>query len=166
MKKILCTLILLVCSTLIISANTSYWTDSNGNYVSDEEVAEQLGNSIMDGATEIAKQMLPVYEKLKTCSEASNEHFTIYGLENNKCHFKYVNYDCYLPMNITARYVQESIKGVKEIFNGNLSTSSSETQYIDSILKNQEYCSQGKMEVEFEFEVVDENNQPIEFTFE
>ena len=162
MKKFLYLLILIASSTLIIYANNSYWTDSNGNYVSDEEVAEQLGNSIMDGATEIAKQMLPVYEKLKTCSEASNEYFTIYGLENNKCHFKYVNYDCYLPMNITARYAQESIKGVREVFNGNLSTNSSNAQYIDSILKNEEYCSQGGME----FEVVDENNQQIEFTFE
>ena len=152
MKKILCTFVLLVCSTLTISANTSYWTDANGNYVSDEEVTEQLGNSIMDGATRMANQMLPIYEKLKTCSKANNEYFEIFGIENKKCHFQYVNYNCYLPMDITIQYSNNAIKSMKNILlKGNLSTSSPEALFIDSILKNQQYCNTEEMEYVIEY---------------
>lgn len=95
----------------------------------------------VDDATAIAKQMLPIWQKLYTCSPAGNDFVKIYGINNNKCHFKYVNYDCNTPMDVTKKYAQNSIKGCNNlIHNGNFSTRTNtpEAKYNEWVHNN--YC--------------------------
>ena len=44
-------------------------------------------------------------------------------MENYKCHFKYVNYDCHAPVEITRKVAQNPRKASLDIINnGNFST--------------------------------------------
>lgn len=74
----------------------------------------------------------------------NSDYFQIYGFENNKCHFKYVYYDCYAPIDITRKVAQNSRKGALDIINnGNFSTSANtpESKYNEAFFNNKAYCS-------------------------
>ena len=152
MKKIgFIILFLSVISGTLVIASNSGWKDEYGNSVSEEQVFNTMENHFVNEAKNMAKQMLPIYQKLATCTPAKNEYFQIFGLNNNKCHFKYVDYDCYVPSDVYKKYSENAIKSSKDAMNGYISTESSETKYIDSILKNKTYCSYN-MTLEIEYE--------------
>lgn len=95
----------------------------------------------VDDATSMAKQMIPVWQKLYTCSPVNNDFVKIYGINNNKCHFKYINYDCNAPLDVTKKYAHNSIKGCNDLIHkGNFSTSPNtpEAKYNEWVHNN--YC--------------------------
>ena len=101
-------------------------------------------DEFIDYAIDMAKKMLPIYSKLETCTIVNSEYFQIFGIENNKCHFKYVNYDCYAPIEITRKVARNSQKAALDtIYNGNFSTHATtpEAKYNEAFYNNKMYCS-------------------------
>ena len=135
-----------------------HWTDENGNIAPDEEVANLIGNSFMDGLKEQAKENLPIYNKLKTCLPANGKYFQIIGKENNLCHFKVVDYDCLIPLNIAKEYAELGITSIQEILKGNFSTKSAEAVKMNEILSNADYCS---YKMNFSVTMYDENGNEV-----
>jgi len=145
----------------ICFAENSHWINEKGEEVSDEQVADFISNNIMEGATEQAKEMQPVYESMKTCTPAESQYLQVFGIENNLCHFKYVDYNCLVPLNIAEEYADLGLKSVQEIFNGNLNTQSEESIKIQEILSDKDYCSY-KMTWTVTMEDEDGNEVPVE----
>ena len=101
-------------------------------------------DDVINNITNMARNALPIYNKLESCSPINSDYFQIYGFENNKCHFKYVYYDCYAPIEITRKVAQNSRKGALDIINnGNFSTSANtpESKYNEAFFNNKAYCS-------------------------
>ncbi|MCM1002931.1 MAG: hypothetical protein NC408_01160 [Candidatus Gastranaerophilales bacterium] len=116
---------------IVLFACNSVFADDFMMGISDEAIANN------------AKMMMPVYQKLYTCTPASNEYFKIYGQNNGVCRFKNMGYDCKVPMEKAKKYSVSAVKGARDIINGNYSTSlnTPESKYIDIIHKT--YCSGG-----------------------
>ena len=107
-------------------------------------ITSAKADEFIDYAVNMAKKMLPIYNKLETCTPINSDYFQIYGLENNKCHFKYVNYDCYAPIEITRNVARNSRKGSIDIINnGNFSTRAitAEAKYNEDFYNNKMYCT-------------------------
>ena len=101
-------------------------------------------SEFLDYVIDMAKKTLPIYDKLETCTPIKSDYYQIYGMENYKCHFKYVNYDCYAPVEITRKVAQNSRKASLDIINnGNFSTRATtpETKYNEAFYNNKMYCS-------------------------
>lgn len=100
--------------------------------------------SFMNDVSNLARKMLPTYRSLSTCTPAENEYFKVYGKFGDKCHFKYVNYDCYVPMSVAQQVSKNSVKGAQDAINGTFSTRAitPEAKYNESILNNRNYCKQ------------------------
>ena len=117
------------------------WVDENGNVTSDKEVADFMEANISNEAKKIAAEMQPVYENMKNCASAESEYLHILGKENELCHFKYVDYDCFVPFDIAEEYAELGLKSMQEMAKGNISTESPEAKRMQEILSNKEYCS-------------------------
>ena len=117
------------------------WVDENNNTVSDKEVADFMGANINSKVKKIAMEMQTVYESMKSCSSAESEDFHVLGKENELCHFKYVDYDCLVPLDIAKEYAELGLKSVQEMARGNISTKSYEAKRMQEILSNKDYCS-------------------------
>lgn len=102
----------------------------------------------------LVKKLQPGYRKLMTCSPVSIEDasFRVYGESGNKCHVKFCQYDCFLPMDVTRKYAEVSLKGAADFLNG-VSTTTSQSNYAQSVLKNPTYCKDTGIQwtVEYEF---------------
>ncbi len=144
MKRVLVLLVsLFYCSAGSIFADqTGQWYDQNGRPVSDREVGEAFSQSFMQGALEQVNLLTPVFEKLKTCTPVSGNYVNVYGKKGGKCHFSYASYDCHVPMDVAQNFSNNVLKSLQSIKNGNFSTSSTseESEYLESILSNQTYC--------------------------
>lgn len=136
-KKILLFLIL----SLFLSLSC-YVLAENREQHSSADIEEAWDSIIKVGAADSARVLLPVYQKLLTCTSANTQDFVIYGKELNKCHFKYVNYDCMMPMDVTRKYAQASIKVSREAIAGNFDMSSEDVLFVNSLLENQSFCKQ------------------------
>lgn len=105
-------------------------------------VADEFLPGISDEALiNNAKLMIPVFQKLYTCTPATTQYFKIYGLNNGYCRFKPVGYNCRVPMNATKKYSSSAIKGAREVINGNFSTEpdTPESRFIEYVHKT--YCT-------------------------
>ena len=143
MKKILVLLVSLFCSVGVIFAsdmNFGQWYDQDGKLVSDREIGKAFSKAFMQGAVDQAETLMPIYEMMKTCSPVQGDVITVFGKTNGKCHFSYASYDCYVPMNVAQNFSSNALKSLQNLKDGNFSTSSSESQYIESILNNTTYC--------------------------
>ncbi len=155
MKK---SLLLIMCALMLGSSvlANGQWRDENGNPVSDKEVTDALSQGIMQGVTDMAKKIRPGYSKLMTCSPVSIDEagFRVYGMSGNNCHFKYCQYDCVLPMDITRKYAEASLKGVEDALNGNFSTTAKtpHAKYVQSVLENPSYCKNTGLQWTIEYE--------------
>ena len=118
-----------------------HWVNENGEAVSDKEVADFIFDNITEMFEEQAKEMQPVYENLKTCLPIQSQYFDILGIENDLCHFKYVDYDCLVPLNIAEEYANLGLKSVAEMMKGHINTESPENVRIQEILSDKDYCS-------------------------
>ena len=139
--KNLCLFLFVALSPHVCLGENFHWMDEKGQEVSDQEVADSFAQSIMDVATEIARKMQPVYKNLMTCLPIEEQEFQVVGMENDLCHFKYVNYDCFVPLNIAEEYAKLGLSSVQEVLKGNLSTQSPESSGMQEILSNKDYCS-------------------------
>ena len=88
----------------------------------------------------MAKQMLPVYENMKTCSPSKNQYLEVFGMENDLCHFKYIDYYCYVPLSVAEEYAKLGIKFMRKFFTGDGNNDSPENVRIVEILSNPDYC--------------------------
>jgi len=113
----------------ILCVNAEAWQDT-------------FAENVLNGAAQEAKRAEPVYKSMQTCTPASIDWLEVYGIESNKCHWKYVSYDCYTPMNVTTEYAQNALGSLKKIYSGTLSANTREAQYTQSILNNTLYCKQ------------------------
>ncbi len=134
MKKIACISFSIITTMLLISS----FVFANDN------------NDIVD------KQM-QFYKNLKDCTKgeyhlggttfsyAGNNYnvkmfYTIYGIENNKCHFREVlgaqDMNCYLPMDMTKKYADEGIKTLQASITKGMGYS----KYINQISNDTNYC--------------------------
>ena len=150
----------------ICFGENSHWVNENGEEVSDEEVGEFLEKNMVDAFKQQAIEMQPVYENLRTCLPIESRYFHIIGIENSFCHFKYVDYDCVVPLNIAEEYAELGLKSVKEMINGNVNTEAPENIRIQEILSDENYCSY-KMTWSVTMEDENGNEVPVEgMTFE
>lgn len=139
----------------------SSWVDENGNPVSDEEVADFMKTTISSEAKKMAAEMQPVYENMKNCALAESEYLHILGKENELCHFKYVDYDCLVPLDIAEEYAELGLKSVQGLAKGNISTESPEARRMQEILSDEDYCSY-EMTWTVTMEDEDGNEVPVE----
>ena len=64
MNKLFLSAFILMFSSVCFAENF-HWVDENGNEVSDQEVADFIGNNFMDSAKEQAKEICPYMRNLK-----------------------------------------------------------------------------------------------------
>lgn len=140
------------------------WVDEKGKAVSDKEVADFIASNINDEAKKMAIEIQPVYENMKNCSPAKSEYLHILGKENELCHFKYVDYDCFVPLNIAEEYAELGIKSVQAMLEGHVSTESPEAKRMQEILSNNDYCSY-EMTWTATMKDADGNEVPVEGVF-
>ena len=160
MKKAFFILFFALLPNLCLGENF-HWINEDGNVVPDEEVANLIGNNIMDGLKEQATEYLPIYHKLKSCLPVKGKYIQIIGLENDLCHFKFVDYNCHMPLNIAKEYAELGITSIQEILKGNFSTRSAEAVKMNEILSNHDYCS-SKTSWTVTIEDEDGNEVPVE----
>ena len=130
-----------ILTPMICIGEETHWVNENGETVSGEDVADFIFDNTIKMFEEQAREMQPVYEKLKTCLPIQNQYFHIIGIENDLCHFKYVDYDCFVPLNIAEEYAELGLKSGTEMINGHVNTESRENIRIKEILSNKDYCS-------------------------
>ena len=91
-------------------------------------------------------QQIKYYNNLATCTPSNFSigylgTYTIYGVENNKCHIREslggVNINCFLPGSVARRYAQEGINMLKASMKNGVSYSA----YINQITNDSAYCS-------------------------
>ena len=91
-------------------------------------------------------QQIKFYNNLTTCIPGNFSigylgTYTIYGVENNKCHIREslggLNINCYLPKSIAKRYAHEGINMLNASMNNGVSYSA----YINQINNDRTYCS-------------------------
>ena len=140
MNKLFLSAFILMFSSVCFAENF-HWVDESGNEVSDQEVADFIGNNFMNSAKEQAKENLPIYEKLKNCLPAKGNYIQVLGLKDSLCHFKFVDYDCYFPQEVAQKYAELGIKSAYEILNGIFSTETDEAVKMEQIISNKDYCS-------------------------
>ncbi len=96
-------------------------------------------NANEDPMAEMASYMLPVYRDLYNCKQSANDYLQVYGLENNKCHFRESFFECHVPMDITQKFAKMNIDWLT---NKNRKyerdNSSPEAKFSEYVLNN--YC--------------------------
>ena len=130
----------------IIFMSISFEAKAQDRVFANQEMVKALSQAVMKQVTQMAIQMRPVYEKLKTCTPAENNYIAVYGLEEDLCHFKYVNYDCYVPLDIAEKYATSSLQSLDEILNSDTmpSKESINARYAEEVLFNKTYCKEDK----------------------
>ena len=142
MKNLLLTLFISIAFCVSANADELKISDSSTPPVNDKDIGQVMSNAIMDDMSERAKKSAEAYKNMKSCMPAQTDWLDVYGFKGDKCHIRYVNYNCYLPMNITKQYADASLK-ILDSQNGsfNEDKESAEFKFIDGILNNKMYCS-------------------------
>lgn len=136
------------------------WSDEKASVLPDEDVADAFADEFIKGAQEVALSLKPVYEKMQTCQEAESDYLKVFGMQDNLCHFRYTDFDCLVPLETAKEFADLGLKGIEEVFKGNLSTQPTETNSVHNILSNKDYCTLEMPEPSFS--VTDENGYEIE----
>lgn len=140
MKKMFLFLFLLLMPNLCYSEET-YMADEQNTEVSYDETSEAVESAISYEFLMMAKKMTPAYENLKRCKPTINEYIQIEGIKNELCHFKYVNYDCVVPMGVAKEYGELGLRFMRKFFNGNYGVDTPENARIQKILSDPNYCT-------------------------
>ena len=106
---------------------------------------------------DIVNKQMQFYKSLKNCTKGDfplggttlnyagsnydvKMNYYIYGIENNKCHFREVlgaqDMNCYLPMDMTKKYADEGIKTLQASITKGMGYS----KYINQISNDTNYC--------------------------
>ena len=139
MKKLFLFVFLLLMPNLCYSEEVSA-VDEQNTEVSDAENTNAIEAAISYEFLMMAKKMTPAYENLKSCKPIINEYIEIYGIKNELCHFKYVNYECQLPMTVAKEYAELSLRFLQSFFNKNYGSDSLENLRLQRILSDPNYC--------------------------
>ncbi len=155
MKKIFLSALCLI-SLLIFNAYAQFEEIEKN----DEDEAMEVFNEVVQTESQnFAERMLSVYQKMENCEVAKTEYLEVFGFEEEKCHFKYVDYDCRLPKDVVQEYARLGIKSMQDMLGGKFSTSSEETLKMQKILENKDYCS-----YEMSWTIEDEDGNIISYS--
>jgi len=138
--------------------NDRAWVNENGEPVSDEEVAEFIFDNAAEEAKRQALELEAVYEGMNTCMEAHSQYLEIFGFEGNLCHFKYSDYDCFVPQNVAAEYAELGLMVAEDMAKGIISTETKEAKRMQEILSDKRYCT---YEMTWSVTMEDENGQEV-----
>lgn len=136
------------------------WGVEKGSGLPGKDVADAFADELITGAREVALSLKPVYEKMQTCQEAESDYLKVFGMQDNLCHFRYAYFDCLVHLETAKEFADLGLKGIEEVFKGNLSTQSTETNSVHNILSNKDYCTLETPEPSFS--ITDENGYEIE----
>ena len=141
MKKFLLIIFLITISGSYLFAE-EHKLSENVQPVSDKDIGKEMSEAMLKDMTEKAQKTENAYYNLKSCIPIKTDWLEIYGTENNRCRFKYVNYNCNLPMDVAKKYAEFSLK-ILNTENGtfNQVTDTPETKFINGILNDKNYCS-------------------------
>jgi len=160
MKKFITCLFLMLVPSVCFSQG-EHWVNENGEEVSDEEVGNFVFDNLSDTLKQAAAEMEIIYESMNTCMPGKSEYLEIFGFEGNLCHFRYADYDCYVPQDVAAEYSELGLKLAKDLSYGIISTESPENARMQKILSDTKYCSYAST---WTITTEDENGHEIPFS--
>lgn len=127
------------------SDSTSHVNREVGKYNSrsGEDVVTSL---LKKQIKEHVSAMQSVYEKLKTCTVAQSQYLQILGMENDLCHIKYVDFDCFIPLDVAQDFAELGIESAERMFEDRVPFRSEADIEMQEILTNENYCSNKVLE--------------------
>lgn len=82
----------------------------------------------------------PIVKKLATCTPIKGKYYSIFGLENGKCHFKTEIANCYVPIDVTKKYSDSLLNGYSKILSTReVFVFDSNAEYVDMV--HEKYCT-------------------------
>lgn len=144
MKKYLSMILVILCLTSTCLAASDNWQKELSKYVSEKDLHDILSSQTASETSVMVDTMAPAYKHLASCKPYKNPDIQIYGIRKNKCHFRYSQIECYLPMDITKQYATAGMKASREIMNGNTNLNSQDIQIMRAIVSNRSYCTYSK----------------------
>ena len=86
------------------------------------------------------KNNTPIVKKLSTCTNAGGKYYSIYGLENGKCHFETEIAKCYAPVDVVKKYSDSLLKAYSKMLSTHeVFVFDSNAEYVDMV--HEKYCT-------------------------